>query len=190
MCDTGNVNLEYKAFLNVYNFVITPSPQSLVLFCFVEWDSFYSFPLVSVYHSKQAAEISLWKLLYGLPPHMLVVSLRGGQAGNERLVLGREKPRLSIQHRRRSRSAACFPTLVVENVIQVSFGEGVEVFWTNRAVFLFVSDTPTAHTGPAGLHPGIFQVLPGWCQHIWSTTSLLTIFFHVCVSSSAIMEIM
>lgn len=121
---------------------------------------------------------------------MLVVSLRGGQAGNERLLLGREKPRLSIQHHRRSLSAACFPTLVVENVIQVSFGEGVEVFWTNRAVFLFVSDTPTAHTGPAGLHPGIFQVVPGWCQHIWSTTSLLTIFFHVCVSSSAIMEIM
>lgn len=185
MCDTWNVNLEYKAFLNFVILNSIPSVPRAVLFCGVRLVLF-----LSPRHSKQAAEISLWKLLYGLPPHMLVVSLRGGQAGNERLLLGREKPRLSIQHHRRSLSAACFPTLVVENVIQVSFGEGVEVFWTNRAVFLFVSDTPTAHTGPAGLHPGIFQVLPGWCQHIWSTTSLLTIFFHVCVSSSAIMEIM
>lgn len=61
----------------------------VVLFCGMR-ALFFLPSFVSVYHSKQATEISLWKPVYGLPPHMFAVSLWGGQAGNERLLLGRE----------------------------------------------------------------------------------------------------
>lgn len=56
---------------------------------FVMWsESFFYF--ASVYHSKQAPEISPWKPVYGLPPHMFAVFLCRGQPGNERLLRRRE----------------------------------------------------------------------------------------------------
>lgn len=53
----------------------------------------FFFPLF--HHSKQAAEIGLWKPVYGLPPHMFAVSLCGGQPGNEGLLHGGENLRSS-----------------------------------------------------------------------------------------------
>lgn len=51
----------------------------VVLFCGMRalffFFVFFLLASVSVYHSKQATEISLWKPVYGLPPHMFAVSL-------------------------------------------------------------------------------------------------------------------
>lgn len=58
--------------------ILNPLPLVIyvVLFCGMRaLFFFFSLAFVSVYHSKQAAEISLWKPVYGLPPHMFAVSL-------------------------------------------------------------------------------------------------------------------
>lgn len=81
---------------------------------------------------------------------------------------------------------ACFPTIAMENMMQVHPREGVEVFWSKRFVFFCLaklSDTPTAHAGPAGLDPGIFQVLDwtGFCTTNPLSVFSFSFFFFVCV---------
>lgn len=119
------------------------------LCCFVSWDEigiFFLLAFVSVYHSKRATEISLWKPVYGLPPHMFAVSLWRGQAGNERLLLGRETQAFYLPPPPSeiliclSIFTVCFPTIApLENMMRVRLVEGVEVFWSNSGIFLFGS---------------------------------------------------
>lgn len=124
----------------------------VVVFCGIRAPFFFLLFLhapVSVYHSKQATEISLWIPVYGLPPHMFAVSLRRSRAGNERLLLGRETQAFYLPpaaaHLSLSSllsvvrySPACFPTMaLLENMMPVYPVEGVVGFWSNSGVFLF-----------------------------------------------------
>lgn len=94
-----------------------------VLLCYiVRFFSFFIF-----YHSKQAAEIGLWKAVYGLPPHMFAVSLCRGQTGNEGLLHSGENllssstsPLISRSHFFSPTFSACFSTIMLlEKVMQV-----------------------------------------------------------------------
>lgn len=181
--------------------------------CFVLWDesSFFLPSFVSVYHSKQATEISLWKPVYGLPPHMFAVSLWGGQAGNERLLLWRETrafyllppvPLSSVRDPHLPLSlclclclSLCIYCLFsyhhagkhdarpITMKVSRCFGATVVFFCLAQ-----LNDTPTAHTGPAGLDRGIFQVLAGGKTSAQQQTLclfffLLSVYICFCVFS-------
>lgn len=122
-----------------------PLVPHVVLFCGVTVLFFFAF--IGVYRSQQATETSRQKPVYGLP-HMFAVSLRAGQAGNERLLLRGEKARLSVflclqPFSSPSEIVMCrsplfsvslcllpvFQELALENVMQVCPWEGVEGFF-------------------------------------------------------------
>ena len=161
----GFISTSYGVILSKYLCCVKflPLSPSCCFVCGVRALLFVAF--ASVYHSKQATEISLWKPVYGLPPHMLAVSFRGGQAGNERLLLGGDKPRLCIflchqpphvlhlhqilAYRSLLFSLSlcllpCFPKVALENVMQGG----------RRGVFLF---------GPSkGIRPQRFSWTQPW----------------------------
>lgn len=155
--------------LNALSYICVVLPDQSSFFFF-----FLQAP-VSVYRSKQATEISLWIPVYGLPPHMFAVSLRKSRAGNERLLLRRETQAFYLSptaaaaaHLSRSTlpsvvlcSPACFPTNgpAGKHDASLSWGGCCGVLEQQRCFSVWLSDTPTAHTGPAGLDPGTFQVL-------------------------------
>lgn len=112
-----------------------------------------------VHHSKQAAEIGLWKPVYGLPPHMFEVSLCGGQPGNEGLLHGGENlpssssPIICLSHFISPSSSACFSTITLLENVMLSCGGccGAPFSCTPGG------ERSSVHAGPAGFDPGIFQ---------------------------------